>query len=126
MLNLKGWKRVGIIISALWILGWGVRGFHQTDQRLYVLRSLQEREEAQSFRLCADKVGPFQRFTAAQCVERMQSDEAWFVDFDTRSYNPWTSAGAQMLLATVFVPLGWGFFWTIKKTVRWVRLGFQQ
>jgi hypothetical protein len=106
-MKINGWQRLGIIASAVWILGAG---------------------------LCTLKAVGDIRITntsglTLSCEEAPNGSLQWSAECDALSKgylaetktDPWTEA---TVVAFVPVPLGWGSLYLILFLTRWVKRGF--
>ena len=114
MAKLNGWKRIGIIVSVVWILGAGV---HTYDSEI-------------------DRFSRIIASTHVQCDSNLagKTGDAWTTGFnecDKQADDSLASVlnGARLdaaLVAFVPVPLGWGFAYLVLFLVRWVKRGFMR
>ena len=112
MLKLNGWKRTGIIASAVWILGAGV---HTYDSEIGSASRLIASAHVACDSHLAAKSGDDYTKSFNECNKRADDSLALAR----------TNAGLEAaLVAFVPVPLGWVFTYLVLFLVRWVKRGF--
>jgi hypothetical protein len=104
-MKVSGWKRIGIILSAVWVLGGFVKTFLYLDAE-------DNRMQAQSLHLCYEYYVPSSTNPQIDTCDKPYVDNRRF-EFE--------SAAA---VAVVPVPLAWGFVYLILFLIRWVKRGF--
>lgn len=105
--KLSGWKRVGIIASAVWILCAGTYTLKVADDTLITTAS--------GFTLRCEEMPDGSLRGSAKC------DELSTEYLAKMKFEPWIESA---LVAFVPVPLGWGFTYLVLFLIRWVRRGF--
>jgi hypothetical protein len=107
MAKLDGWKRIGIIVSVVWILGAGIFTFNAVEN------SVIENASAQTL-MCEEA---HNRAGSAECDKRST---------DYLANHNYDALIASALVAFIPVPLGWGFVYLILSLVAWVKRGFMR
>ena len=104
-MRLNGWQRIGVVLTALWLVGFGAP---------YLLSSLRDadRSASNALRLCLDYSDKYE-----DCSSRY---EETIGDYQRVELATW----AIVVLAPV--PLAWLLAFGGVWTTRWVRRGFQQ
>jgi hypothetical protein len=131
MAKLNGWKRIGIVVSVVWILGAGTYTYHsQMDQASLLI--------GEAYLSCGSAAGaPLPRKTPDSAPEpgtvpvppgAVAADS---VDCHKQAEDSFAAAvkNARLdaaLAALVPVPLGWGFTYLVLFIVGWVTRGFAQ
>jgi hypothetical protein len=140
MARLSGWKRIGIIVSVVWILGAGIFTY---NERMNYYLSLQFPPNAKALAICNEReneardrrvkecnnlaspqFGPCMKGYDADSRER-RTEECY--SKNTAAYLPTSRKAAltgSAILAFVPLPLGWGFVYLILFLVAWVKRGF--
>jgi hypothetical protein len=139
-LAMRGWRRLGVVLSVLWFFGfgWWLRGYdidekwqmsgHQQCYRLYVIRqeglaTLQQSTHnlytgdrlAQYEKEDSDKLAQYER-DLKQCQEKAAQK---FME----TVSPWWG----IILVSAFVlGLLWLLAWVVVAVGRWVAAGFRQ
>ena len=113
-MKLNGWKRIGIVVSVVWILGAGV---HTYDSEI-------------------DRASEFIASTHIACDSYLmgKTGDAWTTGFNECNKQADDSLALALtnarlegaFVALVPVPLGWGFTYLVLFLVRWVRRGFMR
>lgn len=105
MAKLNGWKRIGVIVSVVWILGAGI----YTDKVVESSVIENASEQTLSCEAAHNWVG------SGECDKRSTDYLA------NHNYDALTTAAS---VAFIPVPLGWGFVYLILYLVTWVKRGF--
>ena len=106
-MKLNGWQRIGVLASAVWMLGGGIYTLNhvsnddiQTASELTL--SCEEANGGQGSAACDQQAG----------------------DYLAQTYKwEWITAS---IIAIVPVPLGWGSAYLVLFLVRWVKRGFEK
>jgi len=106
-MKLNGWKRIGVVASAVWILG---AGFYTLNTRMD-----SDAQTAADLTLSCEAAqngrgGP-------ECDQRATDYIASMMSYERLD---------AAMAAFIPVPLGWGFTYLVLFIVRWVRRGFAQ
>jgi hypothetical protein len=110
-MRIGGWKRVGIIVSLVWILGAGV----------YTLKAVGDADSEAAAQLtvsCDASLPP--NYTQAQ-YDHCNSLSMDPRKIDAQLSDAWRTAA---VVAFVPVPLGWGLTYLALFLVGWVKRGF--
>lgn len=108
-MKLNGWKRIGIVASVAWFLGaGGCTLIVRRDQDLRFAVALED--SCTKFFVGADRTNYLK-----QCMKQRDDYLA------SMSKDVWLNAVA---VATVPVPLGWGFVYLTLLLVHWIKRGF--
>jgi hypothetical protein len=101
-MKLNGWKRIGVILSVVWIL---------VAYRITFTRTLNEeiKLHAALSQYCEER-----HHDSAECDQILHTDS-----------RPLAHEEAA-LVAFVPVPLAWGFIYLVLFLTRWVKRGFKQ
>jgi len=111
-MKLNGWKRIGIIVSIVWVIGAGAHTYNST----------------------IDKFSEMIASTHVQCDNNLaaKTGDAYTVGFNACNKEADDSLTSVLgvarldavLVALVPVPLGWGFAYLILFLIGWVKRGF--
>ncbi len=109
-MRLNGWKRIGIVLSVLWVL---VTGFYQRNA------DVQKASDFMSFsyRVCTDAQSAKNNFDFDECSKKSQKD------FDIWMVGSW---GNVAVIALLPIPFFWLIIYGLIKMYRWIRVGFKQ
>jgi hypothetical protein len=111
-MRINGWKRIGIIVSIVWILGAGLYTFDsEIDKAIEEISSIHVQCDAN----LAGKPGDAWETGFNACNK--QSDDSVALAYN----NAWLTAA---IVAFVPVPPGWGFVYLVIFLIGWVRRGF--
>ena len=112
MAKLDGWKRIGIIVSVVWILGAAVLTYDSaTDHASEAIASIHVACDSN----LAGKTGDAWTTGFGECNKQADDSLAEAIT------NARLTAA---LFAFIPVPLGWGFVYLILFLVAWVKRGF--
>jgi hypothetical protein len=114
MMQLKGWKRIGIIASVVWILGAGI---HTYDSEINSASEFIVSTHVACDSYLAGKTGDAWTIGFNECNKRADDSLALAIS---------NARFAAALVAFVPVPLGWGFTYLVLFLVRWVKRGFMR
>lgn len=119
MNSMNGWQRIGVVLSALWVVG---AGLHVTVQE-------SARHELTRQELLKRKTNPswpnVQVMDFSESVERALNPN-WYYVRDSWVYFWRSYLGQVILIAFIPVPFAWGLAWGGVKAVKWVHVGFNQ
>lgn len=107
MANLDGWKRTGIIVSVVWILGAGLSTYINEENSKYVYGEMDQR-------WCLESGKEF-----AECHKQME-------DYIANHPTYGELIASESVFALIPVPLGWGLTYLILFIVAWVKRGFMR
>jgi len=114
MMKLNGWKRIGIIASAVWILGVGIYTYDSETER--ASRTIAAEHVACDSSLPSDSKDE-SAYEAGFRTCNKEAEESLALAIR----NARLSAA---LVAFVPVPFGWGLVYLALFLVRWVKRGF--
>jgi hypothetical protein len=112
-MKLNGWKRIGIIASAVWVI-WSYN--HTFDRMEFVTSSIAVDQEQ---RCLSAHPGEFDKYFP-QCDAVGETNGQMQLRQKERHNNQVAAA----MEALVPVPLAWGFAYLVLLLVRWVKRGF--
>lgn len=105
MAKLDGWKRIGVIVSVVWILGSGIFTYNAVGN------SVIKNAAAQTL-MCEE---------ANNMAGSTECDKRSTDYLTNHNYDP---LRASTSVAFIPVPLGWGFAYLILFLAAWVKRGF--
>lgn len=118
--KLNGWKRIGIVVSIVWILGAGIYTLDAVDESIaqhaasLAFTCEKDADDAQARSRWSDE----QRTTwQAMCDKQRDEDLAAHIH---------DSPIAAISVALIPVPLGRGFAYLTLFVVAWIKRGFQE
>jgi hypothetical protein len=115
MMKLSGWKRIGIIVSVVWVVGAGIYTYDSEINR-------SSDSIANTHVRCDSYLADYKDEGAREAAFQRCNKEA-----DDSLALALTNARLEgALVALVPVPLGWGFTYLVLLLVRWVKRGFMR
>jgi hypothetical protein len=113
----RGWLRLGVVVSVLWLLGWGFEGGYNAGR--FNLQSAEKVSEELSSCLQAERAKPL-KDRYRDCFEE------WRTNFKFRPRkNLLQEAGSSALISSLFIPFLWLLGAVAISVIRWVRDGFR-
>lgn len=106
MARLNGWRRIGIIVSVVSILGAGLWTFDASSRR--DMNAIHSIEMTECETLATDKA-------------ILDCDDGWDTYLAHQYPSEWLESA---FVAFIPVPLGWGFVYLILFLTAWVKRGF--
>ncbi len=129
--HLSGWQRIGVILSALWFVGFGVFMFehemsgHSTfwDWQLDICVKIAEMQR--------EPLQPTHPTDYARRDAQIQRDLKNCSDrasdfFTEQSGKLWSNIWVLLLVDAATIVLAWMLAWIVVSLVRWVSRGFQK
>jgi hypothetical protein len=127
-IKLGGWQRIGVILSVLWFIGFGVFMFDEEISRHSASHVRQlgncnkiAEFERQWFLRRDDPAYATKDAEVQRKLDKCRDDaDAFFMEQDPRS-----SLWIILLIDLASIALAWLLVWTVVSLVRWVSRGFQ-
>jgi hypothetical protein len=116
LIKLNGWQRIGIVMSAIWFLGFFL---YQWNSRVTGVRDLYELESI----ACYEKSSGYVEKQEDADLKREKCRDKASADHD-RNFGE-AKAEIPLLLVADFVTvvLGWLVAWIVVSITRWIRRG---
>ena len=117
MIESGGWLRVGVVVSVLWVLGWGFSGGFNAA-----------RFNSQSVVEVNGELSSCLQVERAKVLKDRYRDcfEEWRTNFRFRpGKNVLEEAGSSALISSLFIPFLWLLGAVAISVSRWVRDGFR-
>lgn len=114
MTRLNGWQRIGLILSMLWLIGYGINLYRED-----VIWA--ERSAKRMYELCM-----------ASAIQRADFDKCWDNQLTDKNNNFYKYLNGPDGIAFVFcmffgpIGLGWFLAYRIIRLFEWVRAGFRK
>lgn len=105
---MSGWRRIGIVVSAVWILG---AGLYTLDRRTNAAIHF----GSQTTLMCEGYYDPGGPHWSAACDKD---------GMDAMNVAIAQGRADAAMVALIPVPLGWGFAYLVLFLVRWIKRGF--
>jgi hypothetical protein len=111
-MRLNGWKRIGVVISVIWLLGAFMHTYNTETKEYW------------------DREGPLR--TACINANESRKAQGWETFDCNKSYSDaWAAFKKQTIIlaaavAVVPIPFGWLFVYLIIGITRWIKVGFIQ
>lgn len=113
----RGWLRLGVVVSVLWLLGWGFAGGFNAAR--FNSQSVEKVYAEQSACYQAERAKPV-KDQYRDCLEE------WSTNFKFRPRkNLLEEAGSAALISSLFIPFLWLLGAVATSVARWVRDGFR-
>ena len=127
MARLSGWKRIGIIVSVLWILGAGIYIYNQMMDGQLRKDRLICNEWAEAARIKPTPSTSTADLHAHNLEYESRRDACYNMQFpyDLPTARK-VALEASAFFTFVSLALGWGFVYLILFLVNWVKRGFTQ
>ena len=123
---LTGWQRIGVILSALWFVGFGVFLFeHEMSER----NSFLDWQLGNCLKIAEMRREPLQPDDPvhAQIMRDLRNCTDRASDFFTEQVGKlWSNIWVLLLVDVATIVLAWLLAWIVVRLVRWVLRGFHK
>jgi hypothetical protein len=130
-MTMKGWRRIGIIVSVIWFLGFGVFLWNQYVEDA-VAAYAQDLKICSAIEQYSDDFWQANARNSEELSEKLQANQDQYEKCRSKAKLQWESErpsdsmaiAAVLVIDLVTIALGWLIVWGCVAFGRWVQRGF--